>query len=798
MLKKLFGSKSKVEAPVASFDRPSLAGYGYRMQAEMEGEIRGLAESLLTGAPLHTSVIPEKKLLNVMNTYGLDEDGIIAVYDTTVLKSGKDGLVVGKSMIGMKHSFETAQTFVLEELITSGIDNDSKTLHFEGEKVVNAKRNEYMLFLTALKELLISEDTTLKKAYEEKVEAVLEDVRGFIEEKEVSSSEAALAKLERLMVPSHCVDKVAMVYYYGCLIGMERMDFERSYRYLSRLKELEIWESKDISQLEQEVDLKKAQYQFEIKEDRKESLILEKNFNEAIKMVMEQKELGVVKEEVLETEKRRIVALKEAYILSLESAVMEKLEQKDYSTVLEIIAELNERRPGGYYEVYYIRAQMGLFAFEEAGKRISSLEETDSRLAEGLYAELRTARENVIETIHDAVQNKEYHFFTDHQELKDVKDKWGMTPLMYFIVAKDIEGIRLLADTHRPDERNILGHTALNLLCMDLSDDIVGEAIDILDDELKQMLKTLKSKEKKKKAGSLLIKGVDSINSNVGHFGVMKATSEIEANMDASLESYKLEVRAYFEQLLEGNHREFTDVIIHPKDYKKEYDELLSSKGKAENELARIQKNKQKLEQSFDEEFVNLKHSKMAGILYAAAGMELGEKDEFETTSEYEERLQHMASKLEMKHEEHAYIQSQLLHLEEELKASMSNQLDEMQRTIQTTQLELNTLQKEIDKVRPMLDHHVDKNELLSCYYQSYAEEIEIGMYDADTEMFTVIINKEEKKITVPRRVAKSFKLQFDELIPRYEMKLENKDGNVSIQHFFVFVVEGEKIRVPF
>ncbi|PFG07711.1 hypothetical protein [Bacillus sp. es.034] len=129
---------------------------------------------------------------------------------------------------------------------------------------------------------------------------------------------------------------------------------------------------------------------------------------------------------------------------------------------------------------------------------------------------------------------------------------------------------------------------------------------------------------------------------------------------------------------------------------------------------------------------------------------------------------------------------------------SMSNQMKEMKRTISARQSDLDTIIKKIDNIKPILECPADRQILLNRYYQPYAEGIKLGMYDADTSSFHMIIHENEKNITVPRQIAKAFKQQIDQLTPQYEMKFENQGETLTIQHFLVYMVEGEAVRIPF
>lgn len=806
MFKKLFESVTKEKIIGAVQEKQQSASEwnpletnsqnNYLVTSAVIDKMVELAKNNLIGSVLHTSDIPAKKISNVVNIYGINENQIIALYDTTVFKSGKDGIVLCNHCLGWKHAFGSAMMINFKDLVTSGINDQENTLYVKGDRF-DLKSNEFTVFFKKLKELFLLEDSYLKSMYEDYVKASLCEIEEKIGNSKYDEADRDFRSLEAIITDS-TKGYLASLNYYGCLIRMEQANFDEAYRYFSRLEELQQWETSKLATLKQTLDVKKAQYEFDLLEKQKENYIQEKQFAKAIDLVAEQKNLGVKRNEQLDSEIQRIESLKEAYIRLLEADILKKLESEEYASVLSTIEKLSEVNPHGQYDEYEVLAKIGIYAFEEAELKIISMKDVNEQLAIKLEQNLQQAKTKVTKTIQEAVYSKNYRFFTNYPSLKNIKDSWGMTPLMYFILQKDLDGVQLLASTYRPDDRNILGHTALNLVSMDVEDDFMIDACKLLDKDLIEMLKKLKSKEAWNKAGNLLIKGIDGLNKNVGDFSVMSATAEMETQMNTSLEGYQQEVEAYIQNLCIENHMEYLKGLLQPKDLNKEYNELIVQKQETEMTLEKLYEKKGTLENSFEDELRMAKNAKLESILYEAARIELGKKDEFETSAEFDARRRKKAAELKLNYRENHYVKGQLDRITAELKVSISNELNETQNAIQLHEKQFISLNSQIADVQHLLNCRFDVNEVLGCYYQAYVSKLDIGVYDADLEVFNMIVNQEEKQIKVPRAIAKNFKMQFTDLLPKYNMQIVNHDDQEKIQHAFVYEFEDEQIEIPF
>ena len=395
----------------------------YTLSSEVIGKVLELAKSSLDGSKLHTSNIPAKKLSNVVNIYGVDKSRIIALYDTTVFKSGKDGILLSDYFIGLKHAFGTPIVVEYQDLVTTEINETKNFLHINGRNFDTGSKR-FTDFYQQLKELLISEDSYLRNKYEDYVTNALNEIKLKIDNSQYDEAENRFLSLEKI-VTSNNKGFCASVYHYGCLIRMEQLNFNDAYSYFFRLELLQQWESNRISELKQTIDQRKAQYEFNLLEEQKDAFIQENQYDMAIDTVSQQKALNIKSSEQLEQEISRIQSKKEAYIQSLEAKVREELNREEFKGVLTILEELNQINPNASYDEYYIRVKTGIYAFKEVEQKINYMKEVDQQLAEKLEQNLQETKNNVSGIIRKAVSSKDYSFFREHPDLKNIKDKLG-------------------------------------------------------------------------------------------------------------------------------------------------------------------------------------------------------------------------------------------------------------------------------------------------------------------------------------------------------------------------------------
>ncbi|MEH7107147.1 hypothetical protein [Bacillus sp. JJ1764] len=771
----------------------------YTIPSNVIGKVLSLTESTFDGSKLHMSNIPEKKLSNVMSIYGIDKSRILALYDTTVFNSGKDGIVLSDYFIGLKHAFGSPNVVAFEELVLAAISEEEKVLEINDLKI-DIRSSDFTKFFKSLKETLISEDSYLRDKYEDYVEAQLKDTGQKINNDLYDEAVEQFLILENT-VTNNNEKFCATLYHFGCSIRMEQLNFDDAYNYFVRLEQLQQWEENEISELKQTIDTRKAQHEYNLLEEQKNDLIAQNQYDIAMEIANEQKKLEVKSAEQLDQEIERVEVLKQEYIASLEAQVVEQLDRELYREVLRILEELNKVNPNGNYDEYDVRVKTGLYEFEKAEQKINSIKEMDLALAGKLEQKLDKTKKGVSEIIQNAVSCKDYSLFRENPNLKYVKDNWGMTPLMHFIIQKDLDGVELLADTFDVNGRNAIGHTSLNLVAIDYEDHFWREAFMLLDQHTIALMEKFKSKTKKNKIGKLALKGLDSLNGRtLMSFEIAEATSSAESKMEREVEELQHEIEAHLENLLRKNYNDFLKYSRNPKDYSGDYNERLTEKLKLENDLEKAREKQTMLQNSLGERLEEAKNAKLDKILLEAAEIELGEKDEFETSSEYENRKNSKADELKLSYMDNAHVKEQLAILEEKVKNEVNISLEETEEVIESNIHKLSELEKEMNELYYLLNcqSESDINEILNYYYRPYISRVEIGKYDADKESFEMIVNGKEGLVKVPRNIAKEFKMRFSELKPFYKMESIKVEGKENIQHIFVYDFNGEQVKVPF
>ena len=178
MLKKILGVKSDMNIGVQenkSNVNIRTIDY-YKISSNLLRDITNIMKSELDESKLHIENIPEKKLNNVVNIYNIDKSKIVALYDTTVFKSGKDGLLLGNDFIGLKHAFEQANIIKFDELVKGRINIEEKILEINNN-IVQLQSNDFKNVLEKIKELLILSDSYLQSIYQKHVTKKLNEIK---------------------------------------------------------------------------------------------------------------------------------------------------------------------------------------------------------------------------------------------------------------------------------------------------------------------------------------------------------------------------------------------------------------------------------------------------------------------------------------------------------------------------------------------------------------------------------------------------------------------------------------------
>lgn len=796
MFKKFFGGKSdknigedyKINLNVTNINN-------YNISHNLTNDIVSIMKIELDKSKLHVKDIPEKIINNIVNIYGIDRYKIIAFYDTTIFNSGKDGMLLCDEFIGLKHAFEKANIIRFDELVIGSINIVNKKLRVN-DKVINLGTDEFRNTLKKIKEILILQDSKLKSIYDNYVVNKFNEIESNINNNEFNTAETNLNNLEEVIISGK--DYYSKLYCYGITITMSQLRFEQSYEYLYKLEELNELDNKKITDLKYLIDKNKLEYEFNILNDKKNRFIEQNEFDNAIDTVYEQNTLNIKPYEELNKEIIKIKELKQHYIKSLEEKVEENLKYEKYNDTLDILKELNKINPNNLYEEYYITAKIGIYEFEDVEKKIREIKESNEELALKLEQKLIVTRDEVSKKIRKAVKEKNYEIFEKDNNLRYAKDIWCMPPIMHFILNKDIEGVRILANTFEYFEldRNVVGHTILNLIPLHLGDSFCTEALGVLDKNLQNLNKKYNKNYNWSKFGKLAIAGLDEISQ--GYFTYEANT--MKSKIDNSLNEFELKIKNYILDKLEENHEELIEYLVKPYDFSEELYEKTSCKNELEIKLTKLKKEKYEIENSIDKEINIAVNNKLEEFLDEAAIIELGERDEFETTAEYNERKRLKVEEIRTSYIENNYIKDRIFNLEKEVKENIMHTIATIEDSIKEKSNEYEITTEYIDTISYLLNckSKTDINNVISYYYDVYKSNIEIGSYDADSETFNINANGNESKVRVKRSIAKDFKENFSNLNPIYSRDIIKSNKEYKIQHYFTYEYKHEKIKILF
>ena len=794
MFKKVFGVKhgrnkeiENTEADIGIRDRDY-----YKISLELSSDIVNIMTQQLDPTNLHIDDIPEKKINNVSNIYNIDKNKIVALYDTTVFKSGKDGILLGNDFMGIKHPFEQPNTIKFDELVISRISKDEKYIEINNN-IIELKSDEYTNLFIKIKEDLILKDTYLQSIYAKYIINKLHYIEANIDINIEGSKKDFLILEETIL--NNDTNYYAALYNYGCIINMKQSNFKDAYKYLYNLEQLNEWDKVSILELRDTLDKNKIRYEFNILEKRKNVLLQQNKYDEAVSIVKEEEKFNIKSNEELLREIDKIKDMKETYINLLEDNIVVNLNNKKYEEVLDILKELGKINKGKCYEEYYLTAKTGIYKFEEVEFRINKLKETNQILAFRLEENLITHKEYVSKTIKKAVQDKNYTVFEEDKNLRYAKDEWGMSALMHFILKKDIEGVRKLSDTYEyfnmyTIDKNIMGHSTLSLLALDLEDSFWIEVLEILDKDFKALKKRYKVKSSMSKFGKIAISSVDELNSRtLDNISIKDTTVNAESVIDKSLNEAKDEIERYISKKILEYYSEFIDNLVNQYDFQSCLQDEIEIRNDILAELIILKNQKYELDNPVDIQSNLIKNNKIEEILQEAAVIEIGEKDEFETTNEYKRRIDLKIENLRQSYKENKYIIDKISKyrsiVEKEIREK-TNHYKEIQAYIYELYYLLNC------------EAEIDRNKVISYYYDIYKGNIEIGIYDADTEIFTINANKIENKVKVSRKIAKDFKDKFETLEAIYTREIVEEEEEIKIKHYFIYEYEYENIKVLF
>lgn len=355
-----------------------------------------------------------------------------------------------------------------------------------------------------------------------------------------------------------------------------------------------------------------------------------------------------------------------------------------------------------------------------------------------IIEELRIQRINLCKQIAcDAVEGNSFSF-NNNPSHYSVTDEYEMTPLMYAVIGNsdDPDTISEFSRNSNKKARNNINDGAMEIMAVTSSLDDFTNAYRYLDAH-----STLKN------VGRVATKIFDKVVNEGGGFSTVSIDYE-QYELDEIVKKYKNSRKNFALRFKEAFYG---------------WEKLELYIGQAETELEKKLINKASIlsNSAYGKDIYNI-------LLKNVKARE--EKDEFETTSEYEERIE-------------KYIKDN----RETLEAEFSDEINELiNRKKGEKTGEVEALREKIEKSKQTLKNYKDILEV-SRHYFFPTKRIKLLKYNADNESFGVEFDDIILSINIPRKDAKSFKENFETIVPEISIK-ENFSGknlcfNIQIRY---------------
>lgn len=744
-----------------------------------EVALRHFSKGSLYG--LKEEVIQSKKVENTIDIHRIDKANLLFLYDATVFGSAKDGVVFTHRGIYWREPRGDSYGLDYNEIVESTANkniNTNEILVFDKADVVVVKDSYYRLICDIREELISSFivyetyyksaltyfEEILSKLFEEKKYAQIlrwrHEYRGLFLNNKDKTAQLLKISFQAYLIEKEFTkaqkeldflkDKSSKFYNHAAplleqaineeqyaqledlrILAIKEEDFEEAYTLFEQQRNLNVGQKKDIMQ--KELQTKSAHYQ-SLNKDRLKAL-RDERYDLAFFLL----------------EKQRQLKLKEDFqIKIIKDFMMKSKEEALESHIIKLKSYLrNKDIPGAEQEVnkiYKIDAAYSLekeelmimlykHQIQEAENFISKINDSSLKIS------LEEIYEATIKEFYDEIQSKarekDYDYFELFPDIWDHKDQYAMSALHYFALEADLKGILRALDGRNPllMEANIFGHNFVDMIGF-ACDSNLGkkdtEALDILE----------KIKEKS---------DLKQINDRIEF---------LKTGQEGYFFSYELSQAARLSQL---NQR-----LISMGHFKNLYNELQNHKKNNLNEI---------IKHIFGQELEALDS--------------YPQKDQFEKSQEYRKRCLAFKGQYfqrtdfieEYKRQNKAMVEG----IGGLVKDGTNYFLASLSALVEYKNKDLEAL-KSLESPKDVLG-------LMDLYFPRSEEmiSVEIGTYDADQEVFLVMINGKREKVAMPLAIAAEFKETFHEMefmrrriiednqirwgtVPRYSSKIK-RDG---------------------
>lgn len=160
--------------------------------SEIEAIVHSYSNRIIDGRVFFKPKYPPKKLANALATYaeGVPTNRVLAILDSSLMGSGKDGILVSPSVLYSHESFQSPQQIQLSDIQTVRVGDNGVDIFVNGSKVLNptmVEKDAIKLFVEMLCEITGANSST-NPAEKSPVQA-LKDLKGLLDAGVISEEE---------------------------------------------------------------------------------------------------------------------------------------------------------------------------------------------------------------------------------------------------------------------------------------------------------------------------------------------------------------------------------------------------------------------------------------------------------------------------------------------------------------------------------------------------------------------------------------------------------------------------------
>lgn len=725
--------------------------------------LKHFARSTVHG--LNRSLIPAKKLENVKALHNIKEEEVLFIYDATLFGSAKDGMVFTNKRIYWREVLDSPQSLDYRALIESTANKELRAkaiFILDQEEEIQIKEIYYKL-VCDLRLDLITSSMVYETYYKTALSSATESLARLLERKQYTQIIEWLSQYDGLYLKSkHKSVKLREISFQAYLIermfpkakeqlefiedknprfynkaaplleraikqerisnlearrlkAIEGQDFKEAYMLIEEQRALNILEEDDLNTIER--GTKNAHYE-SIDRDRLEA-IREENYDIAGLLLEKQKDLNIRQSFQIEQIKEAMKESKKSVLENYVEALNTLLQDEKFVEADKIKEQIYKIDPTYPLEREKILLTIYQYNIKRAKDEISQVSDPSLKLE--LEEILKKITRKLHEKIRNAARNKKYDVFEKRPDIWNYTDEYGMSAIYYFALEADLEGI-LKALEHTEIllmPANIFGHNFVDLIGFACDPNLGNKNEDPLD-----MLKKIK--------GKIDIKQIDD------------RIKFLETGQERHFFSYKLRQ--------ENKLSDLNQKLISPGYFKQI---LIEIENQTYNNVDKI------IRHLFSGELEDMDS-------YPT-------KDEFETSEAYRRRAKDFRrqylNRFDFIAEYKRQNQSTAEGIDKVLREKKSCFIPQISGLVEYKD-------KELEALKTLITQE-DVLKLLNFYFPVEEEviRVQVGIYDADQEVFLMSVEGKTKEMPMPLAIAREYRKTFDEV--EFVHRRIIKDGQI-------------------